>query len=88
MSVGPGQYATDDNGLENMTYLFKNKPGVHNNGVVEDGKHQEHAPTNIVDRMRRDLRHHEIEKPLRRRSYRDTQLASTTGENLSDVEPG
>ena len=77
---------SEDRGRGN-TYLSQKEPRISDNRIVENGKHQEHAPSNILNRVRRHLRHHKVEQPLRRRPHRHAHFARATREDFSHVQP-
>ena len=46
--------------------LLDEEPDEDDEGEIEDSEHEEGAPAEVLYRVRRSLREHEVEQPLRR----------------------
>lgn len=67
--------------------LFDEEPGVRDKRAVENGKHQERLPSEVVDGMRGDLAEDKVEQPLRSSAGCDGSFADAGWEDLAHVEP-
>lgn len=65
--------------------LFDEEPDEHDQGEVEDGKHHERLPPQVLDGMRCRLGEDEVEQPLRGRPDCDAGLADARWEDLAHV---
>lgn len=65
--------------------LLDEEKHVDDDRPVEDTEHQERLPAHVIHRVRRRLREHKVEQPLRCRSHCDADFADSRWEDLAHV---
>lgn len=65
--------------------LLDENPDKHQESPVEDGKHKECSPAQVLNCMRCRLGEDKVEQPLCRRADSDTRLSDPGGKDLAHI---